>query len=50
MDDLIDCCLDCSNTGKPEDNCYNGEPCYECPKQQEWWKTHNHKTFEKKQF
>jgi len=44
---LIDCCIDCPNADKPENNCYQfnestglGEPCYQCPKQQEWWRNH----------
>lgn len=47
MESLIDCCIDCPNADKPENNCYQfnestglGEPCYQCPKQQEWWRNH----------
>lgn len=37
MENLIGCCIGCPNAWQDEDVCYNGEPSYECPKQQEWW-------------
>ena len=45
MENLIDCCIDCPNADKSEDDCYNDEPCYECPKQKRYWQEHKSLTF-----